>query len=177
MSPVPKSENDLGRILRMIEKQRQKGEFEEALSACSMLLQHDQTHAAGLRARASVYADMRERDLEVADREALAKVAPQEPADFFDLGVALWRAGRLSSAAEAFTRGLEVGDRENFHYYTNATRMHLVALLIALGRVEEARRECALLPDGYESYLPTEGVTSKERLSSKLSSRYVRPKL
>ena len=169
MKHIPKSERELAQWLRAIERHRNKGEFENALSFCDSLTEHESTRAAGLRTRASVYADMRERNLEVADREALVEISPQEPADYFDLGVALWRAGRLSSATEAFTRALEVGDREGFQYYANATRMHLVALLIHLGLVEEARHECMLIPDGYESYLPTEGLVSKFHLERKLS--------
>jgi tetratricopeptide (TPR) repeat protein len=157
-------------MLRAIKKLRQRGEYSQALDSCSMLIQNENTRGAGLRARASVYADIGSLDLEVADRETLAEISPHEPADYFDLGVALWKRDRLNCAADAFIFGLALGDRENFHYYTNATRMHLVSLLIALGRRDEARRECALLPDGYESYLPFAGVVSKEQLARKLSS-------
>ena len=176
MIPNPQSENDLSRVLRKIEGHRRRGEFDAALNICSALIETEQSRAAGLRARANVFADMRQRELEVADREALVLIPPEEPADFFDLGVALWRIGRLSGAAGAFTRGLEVGEREDFHYYTNATRIHLVALLISLGQFEEARQQCAFLPDHYEAYLPTEGLVAKEDLAAKLTSRLRRGK-
>lgn len=158
---------DLERYLHRVEKLKDASDFPAALEACQPLVDELTTRAAGLRARADVYADMRQRDLELADREALVGLGSKEPSDHFDLGIGLWRSGRTAEAATAFTRSIELGEQEDFHYYTNASRMHLAALLIKLNRREEALRECLLLPEDYSSYLP-DGMTTREQLLGKL---------
>lgn len=165
----PKTEIELERYLRAVAKLRDAREFEGALEACVQLMNDPVTLAAGLRARADIYAEMRQLESEVADREALVRLDTQEPNDYFEFGIALWRVGRLVDAIEAFARAIELGAQAGFHYYTNASRMHLAALLVKLGRYEEARRECCLIPDGYSSYLPGDGVTTKEQLLDKMS--------
>lgn len=165
----PKSEIELERYLRAVAKLQDAEEFENALEACVQLVNDPVTRAAGLRARADIYADMHQRESEVADREALVRLDTQEPNDYFEFGIALWRVGRFVDAVDAFSRAIELGAQADFHYYTNASRMHLAAVLVKLGRYEEARRECCLIPDGYSSYLPGDGVTTKEQLLDKMS--------
>ncbi|MFC5741198.1 tetratricopeptide repeat protein [Dyella tabacisoli] len=168
MKEIPQTEVELKRYLRTVEKLRSSSDFPAALEACQLLISHSPTCEAGLRARADTYADMRDRESEVADRKALVELGSPEPGDYFDLGVALWRSGQLPEAAERFTSSIKLGEKEDFHFYTNASRMHLVALLIKLQREEEALRECLLVPDSYSSYLP-DGMTTKEQLIEKLS--------
>lgn len=167
MNEIPKTEDELERYLRRVEKLRNASDFSAALEACQPLVDEPTTHAAGLRARADIYADMRQRDSELADREALVALGSEEPSDHFDLGTSLWRSGRTAEAATVFARSIELGEQEDFHYYTNASRMHLAALLIKLNRREEALRECLLVPEGYSSYLP-DGMTTREQLLEKL---------
>ena len=176
MLAQPKTEIELEQYLRAVAKLRDAREFEGALEACVQLVNDPVTLAAGLRARADIYADMRQRESEIADREALVQLGTQEPNDYFEFGIALWRVGRLLDAADAFARAIELGEQEVFHYYTNASRIHLAAVLVKLGRHEEARRECLLVPDGYSSYLPGDGVTTKEQLLDKMRSTSMRGK-
>ncbi|MBA3487755.1 MAG: tetratricopeptide repeat protein [Lysobacter sp.] len=168
MLDFPKDEDELESYLRVVAKLRDASNFQAALQACESLIDEPSTRAAGLRARADVYADMGQRESAVADREALVESASREPNDYFELGIALWRSGRLSEAASMFSRSLELGEQEDFHYYENASRMHLVALLIKLQRRAEALRECVLLPKNYSSYLP-DGMTTREQLLENLS--------
>lgn len=163
MKDLPQNEAELERYLRSVEKLRNASDFQAALEACQQLIDDPTTHAAGLRARADVYADMRDSDSELADRVAIVEAGSPEPSDCFDLGVALWKSGQFSRAASMFEQSIELGEKEDFHFYTNASRMHLAALLIKLQRRNEAIRECQLVPDGYSSYLP-DGMTTKERL-------------
>lgn len=167
MKETPKTEVELERYLRAVEKLRNASDFQAALEACQRLIDEPSTRAAGLRARADVYADMRDSGSELADRMALVETGSPEPSDYFDLGVAFWRSGQLSQAAAMFERSIELGEKEDFHYYTNASRMHLAALLIKLQRRDEAMRECRLVPEGYSSYLP-DGMTTREQLLERL---------
>lgn len=166
----PENEDELESYLRMVTKLRDASDFQAALHACKLLIDNPSTRGAGLRARADVYADMQQRHSELADRESLVELGSPEPSDYFELGITLWRTGRLIEAASAFSRSLELGEQENFHYYANTSRMHLVALLIKLQRHEEALRECKLIPESYSSYLP-DGMTTKEQLLEKLSTK------
>lgn len=167
MLDSPKNEDELVSYLRAVAKLRDASDFQAALQACELLIDEPSTRAAGLRARADIYADMKQREDELADREALVELDSREPNDYFELGITLWRSGRLAEAASAFSRSLELGEQENFHYYANASRMHLAALLIKLQRREEALRECMLIPENYSSYLP-DGMTTREQLLEKL---------
>lgn len=106
---------------------------------------------------------MKDRDRAIADLEELVNSDDVEPSDRFDLGVLLWRSGRLDDAALSFRRSIDIGVEEKFHYYSNAAAMHLVGVLILLGRGREALKHCELIPDGYSSYLPG-GVKTKEKL-------------
>jgi len=165
----PKTEIELERYLRDVAKLRDAQEFEDALKACVQLINDPAMRAAGLRARADIYADMGQRESEVADRDALARLDTQEPNDYFEFGIALWRIGRTLEAVDAFKKAIELGEQAGFNYYTNASRMHLAAVLVKLGRYEEALRECGLIPDGYSSYLPGDGVTTKEQLLTRVT--------
>lgn len=167
MNKIPKAEDELERYLRRVEKLRGASDFSAALETCQPLVDEPTTHAAGLRARADIYADMRQRNLELADREALVDLGSKEPSDHFDLGIGLWRSGRTVEAVAAFVRSIELGERESFHYYTNASRMHLAALLVKLNRREDALRECLLIPEDYSSCLP-DGMTTRGQLLEKL---------
>lgn len=85
MNGIPKTEDDLERYLRRVEKLRNASDFPGALEACQSLVDEPTTHAAGLRARADIYADMGQRDLELADRKALVDLGSKEPSDHFNL--------------------------------------------------------------------------------------------
>jgi tetratricopeptide (TPR) repeat protein len=167
MRDFPENEEELERYIRQVKKFRDSADFEAAIKACSALVDVASTRYAGLRARAEVYADMRQPALELADREDLVVCDEAEPADHFDLGVSLWKTGQLARAAQMFTRAIEIGEQENFHYYTNVSRMHLAALLIKQHRKEEALRECMLVPEDYSSYLP-DGMTTRKQLIDRL---------
>lgn len=160
---LPRTEDELERYLRQVEKLREGSNFQAALEACQVLVDELSTRSAGLRARADVHADMRNRELELADRKALVDLGSKEPSDYFDLGVASWKAGLLNEAIGMFEQSIRLGEEENFHYYTNVSRMHLAALLIKLHRRDEALRECKLIPKDYSSYLP-DGMTTREQL-------------
>jgi tetratricopeptide (TPR) repeat protein len=111
MIEMAKSEDELERYLHRVEKLRNASDFPAALEACQPLVDEPTTHVAGLRARADIYADMRQRDLELADREALVDLGSKEPSDHFDLGISLWRFGRIAEAVDAFSRSIELGEQ------------------------------------------------------------------
>ncbi|CEJ49155.1 hypothetical protein ACSAM1_10445 [Xanthomonas citri pv. bilvae] len=163
MNEIPRNEAELEEILRTAERLKDSADFQSALEVCQQLLDEPATCLAGLRARADIYADMREKNLELADRESLVNLGSEEPSDHYELGIGLWRSGRFPEAATAFSEAITLGNKEGFDYYTNSSRMHLVALLIKLGRYDEASREGSLIPDNYSSYLPS-GMMTKEHL-------------
>ncbi len=163
MKKIPETEGDLEEILQTAEKFKTTGDFQSALEVCQILLNEPATNLAGLRARADIYSDMREKELELADRESLANLGSEEPGDYYELGIGLWRSGRFPEAATAFSEAISLGNKEDFDYYTNSSRMHLVATLLKLKRYDEASRECLLIPDNYSSYLPS-GMMTKEQL-------------
>lgn len=168
MQALPRNEAELQSFLRDIDKNRQLGQFDEALDACRSLIDCQSTRVAGLRARADVYADTGQLELETADRSALVDLDSQEPSDYFELGACLWKSGKISQATEVYARGIGLGDKQNFHYYTNACRIHLSALLLKQGQYGAALVECQLLPPGYTSFLPVDGVTTKENLLERI---------
>lgn len=54
---------------------------------------------------------MRERNLELADLESLANLGSEEPGDHYELGIGLWRSGRFSEAATAFSEAITLGNK------------------------------------------------------------------
>ena len=169
------NEDALDAALARIAALMDRSEHEAALEQCGVLMDDHETRRAGLRARAEIYARMKDRDRAIADLEELVCSDDVEPADRFGLGVLLWRSGRLDDAARSFRRSIDIGFEEGFHYYSNAAAMHLAGVLILLGRREEALECCEMIPDDYASYLPG-GVRTKEQLieearSSDRSSR------
>lgn len=145
-------------------------EHESALEQCVVLIDDHATRRAGLRVRSEIHARMKDRDRAIADLEGLVCLGDVEPSDRFNLGVLLWRAGRLDDAARSFKRSIDIGFEEGFHYYSNAAAMHLAGVLILLGRPEEALECCEVIPDGYSSYLPV-GVRTKEQLIEEACTR------
>lgn len=154
---------ELERCLTKIDVLSRALDHSGALALCGVLMLDPLTRRAGLRARADVYAEMKERNLEVADREELVAIDDVEPGDRFDLGVSLWRQGRIEDAAQSFQRSVEIGGAEGFDYYANASRMHLAGVLLLLGRKDEALLISQSVPEGYSSYLPG-GVRTREQL-------------
>ncbi len=138
-------------------------EHRAALGQCGLLINDHATRRAGLRARSEMYARMKDRGRAIADLEELVCSDDTEPSDIFELGVLLWRAGRLEDAARSLRRSIDIGVEEGFDYYSNAAAMHLAGVLILLGRGEEALKCRELIPDGFSSYLPG-GVRTKEQL-------------
>lgn len=155
--------DELDATLARIRSLMDKSEHPTAFEQCEVLIGDHATRRAGLRARSEIYAHMKDRDRAIADLEELVSSDDVEPSDRFDLGVLLWRSGRLDDAARSFKRSIDIGAEEGFHYYSNAAAMHLAGVLILLGRREEALKHCELIPDGYSSYLPG-GVRTKEQL-------------
>jgi len=154
---------ELHAMLERIRGLMDMSEHRAALEQCGVLIDDHATRGAGLRARSEIYARMKDRDRAIADLEELVCSDDIEPSDRFDLGVLLWRAGRLDDAARSFRRSIDIGVEEGFNYYSNSAAMHLAGVLILLGRGEEALKCCELIPDGYSSYLPG-GVRTKEQL-------------
>ncbi|WP_416203153.1 hypothetical protein [Xanthomonas euvesicatoria] len=113
---IPETEGDLEEILQAAEKFKTTGDFQSALEVCQILLNEPATNLAGLRARADIYSDMREKELELADRESLANLGSEEPGDYYELGIGLWRSGRFPEAATAFSEAISLGNKEDFDY-------------------------------------------------------------
>lgn len=167
---LPTSEKDLNTILKRIEALLASSDSPAALTLCQVLIDQELTRRAGLRARADVYASLRQRDLQIADLEYLVALGDWEPADRFHLGIAQWRGGRAEDAALSFRRAVEMGEAAGFGYYTDASRMHLAGVLIQLGKKDEAVAHCRLVAEGYECYLPG-GVRTKEQLMVEIVGR------
>ncbi|WNH53056.1 tetratricopeptide repeat protein [Stenotrophomonas oahuensis] len=167
---LPTSEEDLNTILKTIEALVTSSDTPAALALCQALINHEVTQRAGLRARADVYASLRQRDLQIVDLERLVALGDWEPADRFHLGIAQWRDGRIEDAALSFLRAVEMGEAAGFGYYTDASRMHLAVILIELGKKDEALAHCRLVAAGYECYLPS-GVRTKEQLMVEVVGR------
>lgn len=68
---LPTSEKDLNTILKRIEALLASSDSPAALTLCQALIDQELTRRAGLRARADVYASLRQRDLQIADLEHL----------------------------------------------------------------------------------------------------------
>lgn len=98
VNALPTSEKDLNTILKRIEALLASSDSPAALTLCQALIDQELTRRAGLRARADVYASLRQRDLQIADLEHLVALGDWEPADRFHLGIAQWRGGRAEDA-------------------------------------------------------------------------------
>lgn len=167
---IIKDADGLEKAIRRIENLRDKRDFVAAIEASNALLESELTYFHGLRVRAGVHRSMRNLALERSDREALVSAQEAEPADWFEYGVCLWRNGEYKPAADAFQKSIRIGDDENFHFYTNASRIHLAAVMIKMNRFDDAAIQAKLLPDGYSSYLP-DGMMTKTKIIEMLGAR------
>ncbi len=167
----PSTEEELQQILRKIDSSTQKGHYHDALAGCEFLIEDSSTKAAGLRERATVFEQMGEMQKSISDLRELIAMDMGEPADLHQLGILVLSFGSAREAVDLFSKTVEVGTKENFHYYTNSSYLHRAEAFLRLGDYAAAEADCAKLPDGYKTYMAGVGMRTKEQIQMESASK------
>ena len=150
--------------IRTVQKHTERNEFEEALALCDSLIANSQTQAAGYRERAEVRLAMALPEEAVKDLYELISLDSAEPADHYNLGISLLKTKKPKEAVAAFSEAIELGEKEQFDYYTNSSLMHRAEAYLQLSKWREAEADCLRVPQGYSSFLPGLGVKTREQM-------------
>ena len=161
---LPKTQVDLDDLVQRLHAYSERKEFSRALTLCQHLIINKSTRMVGYRERAEIWQDMSEHDLAIYDLKQLAASGSVEPADYYNLGIALLRNTEAKEAVGAFTKAIDLSVEHQSTYYTQSCKFHRAAALLRLGMPKEALEDCNDIEDGYKCFLASEGLKTKEDL-------------
>jgi tetratricopeptide (TPR) repeat protein len=161
----PADEAELNSILRNAYSLAMKGQYAEALDICNWLIENPTTEIAGLRKRSAVLEHKRDVAGAITDLQTVIRLCPDEPADYYSLGILLLSSGETLSAVSAFTSALKIGETRDFTYYKDPSLLFRAEAQLKLTQYKKALDDVQSLPDGFGTYIPGTGMRTKENIA------------
>jgi tetratricopeptide (TPR) repeat protein len=168
---LPQTEEELALVHSGIRKLAKQGKYTEALAVCDMLIRNSSTRISGFRERAAVYERMDDIPSAIEDLKIVIANEDPEPADLYQLGMLVLHWGKASEAISYFSKAIEMGDQNKFHYYNNSSYLHRADAYLRLGDLEQAEADCAKLPSDCKDYIYGVGMRSKQDILEEIAKR------
>ncbi len=170
----PSSESELEALQKTAYNFACKAQYDEALKICDWLIEEKSTEVAGYRERAAVKEHMGDIHGAIADLQLVVVRAEDEPADFHALGLLLLQNGFTVDAINSFGKAISIGEKTGNHYYTNSSLLFRAEAYLKRADFKDALADVMHLPIGYQTYIPSSGMRSKEQITKEASAALAR---
>ena len=138
----------------------QKDDYEKALAICNAVLQAYPLFPDALRKRSEIYTRMGDLERAIADLTEIIKTAG-ESSDYFFRGWRYLDNGDTDNAIADFSKALELGEDQNFHYYDQSAHFFRALACVRAIRYDEALADCLHVKDDFLIYTRSTGKITK----------------
>jgi tetratricopeptide (TPR) repeat protein len=152
--------SEIERQLNEASSAAKKDDYDKALAICNAVLQAHPLFPEALRTRSEIYTRMGDLERAIADLTEVIKTAG-EPSDFFFRGWRYLDNGDTDCAIGDFSKALELGEDQNFHYHDQSARFFRALACVRAKRYDEALADCLHVKDDFLIYTRSTGKITK----------------
>jgi tetratricopeptide (TPR) repeat protein len=150
--------------IKKIQALKSKGSYEEGIRLCNEFIEKHPEAWVGYREKADILCRQGKYQEAMIERQKLAELNSEEPADYYDLAILALILGDNKNCVKWADTCLSWSKIHEYTYYYQASNFHKAVALKNLGCFTDALEVCGSLDDGYGSFISGEGFVVKEDL-------------
>lgn len=150
--------------IKIIQALKSKGNYEDGIKLCNEFLEKYPGAWIGYREKADILCRQGKYQEAIIERQKLAELNSEEPADYYDLAILALTLGDNKSCVKWADTCLSWSKIHEYTYYSQAANFHKAVALKNLGNFADALNICEGLDDGYGTFISGEGFVAKEDL-------------
>ncbi len=150
--------------IKRIQALKSKGSYEDGIKLCNDFLEKYPKAWIGYREKADILCLQGKHQEAMIERQKLAELNSEEPADYYDLARLALTLGDNTNCVKWADTCLSWSKIHQHTYYCQASNFYKAVALKNLGCFTDALEVCGSLDDGYGTFISGEGFVVKEDL-------------